>query len=715
MKFDYFPPDVRVRITVSGNERELLGQARRVLFKALHMQAAGSAEPIVVTERPSPDVQITARIFQGQKILTISAVPTAPEVEYPPLPEDVVPEPELGTVINMYSGWIKNGNNVMEEGVGKIDSFRPTQSCAKAYKLPRALHTSKKLYIAGNDQIKFLKASAFSGRMKAVVQALLGLGTITDPTPSYITEQAPNPEKRGITIPYQYGFLQTHGLYKAGPKNHWIIEISNRGVLAMPLILFPSTKTAGYRKYLLARGDVGSLRVVDEFGGIPTGEGFPDSAALESAIAAGKVLRLIDTAGMAEFYGHATPWFTSHGWAFSDSGARANQTCLAWILPSGAFTSGFTIAGNPSLFGEHWSVSITLSAHNIAALAQNNPVGSGSAALSLVHRGRVPRTGLKSLIRGPSSTGLPEFNDAYDSAPTGTHQPEAYSTPYGADVSVFYDGEFLHRVKYVAQVTKKSTTEVTAGAPGWPPYQPSFANLQSMADSAFDASKPEWWDYYDIKRAFAGSPAGFISTLFDWRMEYASRDWFLQVSYDDFVPQGVAGETSFGSCGEQSAGGVVYFPRACREGVFFAVQHTTSAGPGVRAEGPYNSSCTPLSTWQHLSYHELSRTTQSFGFAILAGLGMFRATPRGFGVVTYVYGSGNTPGYGSGSSIPLTAGKYDPARSSTATVSCGPTASYCIDNVFVLANDLPADCTRVGLPEGFEGIASKDINFIGSI
>ena len=35
---------------------------------------------------------------------------------------------------------------------------------------------------------------------------------------------------------YSYGFTRTHGIYKAGTKNHWLVEVSAaNGVLAMPL------------------------------------------------------------------------------------------------------------------------------------------------------------------------------------------------------------------------------------------------------------------------------------------------------------------------------------------------------------------------------------------------------------------------------------------------------------------------------------------------
>lgn len=232
------------------------------------------------------------------------------------------------------------------------------------------------------------RATLYSGRMKRLVQALMGFGrqppnttmpgvlipTEGGPVAANRTrsiyarvfrqlaeeagqEPAPTDYERevvaaGLQIRYDYRWMRTHGIHVADDGQLWLIEVSmTRGVLAMPLPVHELTrrppppklgedpKPWRFREALEAiqieTGDPDNpfvtvrdedgIRVLEEFGGFPTGESLPDGEALESAIRAGEVLRLMTAEELDPFYRHSF-YSSALGWAFSESGREAHNT-----------------------------------------------------------------------------------------------------------------------------------------------------------------------------------------------------------------------------------------------------------------------------------------------------------------------------------------------------------------------------------------------------
>lgn len=275
------------------------------------------------------------------------------------------------------------------------------------------------------SQYQLLKPSMYSGAMKRVVQALMGFGRQlplkskgapekpdgddplnTSRTASIyakaiysgLTQDQIAAERRrkptkyerevardGLQIRYDYRFMRTHGVHTGPDGRKWLLEISmTRGVLAMPLPLHPLTTprptTASpdnwpFRDALeelevptgdplnptkIVRDDDG-LRLLEEFGGFPTGESFPvDRATLDVMIRAGYVLELRKASELSGFYGTYSYYSSALGWAFNDKGTEAHNT-------------GYTFGGDGVQRGAHYAINLMIGALN------NQPPAEGAS------------------------------------------------------------------------------------------------------------------------------------------------------------------------------------------------------------------------------------------------------------------------------------------------------------------------------------------------
>lgn len=143
------------------------------------------------------------------------------------------------------------------------------------------------------SQAAYLKPGFYSGRMRQVVQVLLG---------------------SGIPVQYEYQINCTHGVFRStrviGRKTEqadWLVEISRaRGVLAMEL---PACR--------------GSVPPENTLGYVPTGATFPTGPALEEAIKKGRVRRLLLPSALDEVYSKSS-FSNMFGWAFSYDGTKAS-------------------------------------------------------------------------------------------------------------------------------------------------------------------------------------------------------------------------------------------------------------------------------------------------------------------------------------------------------------------------------------------------------
>lgn len=393
---NFFPPDVRFEIEGEPT-RQHYGVARSALVKTLQRAGVGGASH-VTTWVNIDGVVISASVAGPIKTIRIVAPVIEPVLEKKPQLTQDERKFDSPPYFGMWTGWVRNTQPL---------EWHPTDYVSKAYKLPYAWQAPARL-APYTGAYKTTKVSAFTGAMKRWVQAIYGMGIVNDDSPLWVTGNKPNPTTRTIPMPYASGWARTHGIVKTGDKNHWLVLVDrNRGVLAMPLPMLRSTTTSNYRDRIATIGDIGTLRVLDEFGGLPSGEDFPDDEGyMNLMIAQGRGLRLM-TAEQLGAYKDAETNYAGEGWAFSETTGEAHNTGFLWTTAhTGAprasgprrpfynspnFT-GYLIFGGPEAQRqEHWMLDIFLSPHDKSQLALGNPVGIGTATMTTVHRGMLER------------------------------------------------------------------------------------------------------------------------------------------------------------------------------------------------------------------------------------------------------------------------------------------------------------------------------------
>lgn len=216
-------------------------------------------------------------------------------------------------------------------------------------------------------QTQTLYPTQYTGKMRKVVQALLGFGkqpdgegdiSIFDAVDETFqdgedeetadTRYQTDVENNGLQVRYDYRFMRTHGITTAADGGLWVVEIGmNRGIIAMQLPLHERTVTADFRDLVYAADRQEALVMLDEFGGFPTGEAFPGTGeGIDANIRAGRVLRLKTAAQLAEFYAH-TGYSSVMGWAFNESGSEAHNT--AWKYGDDGVQRGVHYAASISI------------------------------------------------------------------------------------------------------------------------------------------------------------------------------------------------------------------------------------------------------------------------------------------------------------------------------------------------------------------------------
>ncbi len=109
-----------------------------------------------------------------------------------------------------------------------------------------------------------------------------------------------------------------------GEKNPWLLRVGPDGVYAMPLPMIPATTTAAFRIYVEEKDDDELRWALGRFGGLPSGEGFPTSAAeFQAWRRAGVISRVCD---VADFYSHYM-YSTAMGWTMNAKGTEGFNTC----------------------------------------------------------------------------------------------------------------------------------------------------------------------------------------------------------------------------------------------------------------------------------------------------------------------------------------------------------------------------------------------------
>lgn len=189
----------------------------------------------------------------------------------------------------------------------------------------------------GLAQTASIKPGLYSGRMRQVVQVLLGSDT---------------------PVTYGFGFALTHGVIPHS-KGDWLAEISAGGIRVMRL---PSCKA--------------SVPAANTLGYVPTGKGFPTGDALTKAIAAGSVRTLMSASGMTEPY-KRQPFSPLFGWAFSYDGTRASAVVKGYASPDDNYLTTWL-----------YTVTFTMGAD-----------GPASASVAMIEKGQVINAGFAPISR----------------------------------------------------------------------------------------------------------------------------------------------------------------------------------------------------------------------------------------------------------------------------------------------------------------------------
>lgn len=150
------------------------------------------------------------------------------------------------------------------------------------------------------------------------------------------------PDKKG-QFRYDYKFNNTNGVGFDELGKPWLLRVSSSGVHAMPLPIVPATVTNAFREWIEEVGDDEILKILDRFGGMPSGEGFPIlSKDFEAWRRAGVIIKVCDT---ADFYHHIM-YASAIGWSFNSFGTEGYNTCYDYYDEEGL---GYGLAYKMSL------------------------------------------------------------------------------------------------------------------------------------------------------------------------------------------------------------------------------------------------------------------------------------------------------------------------------------------------------------------------------
>ena len=139
------------------------------------------------------------------------------------------------------------------------------------------------------------------------------------------------PPKSG-QFQYDYKFHNTNAVAFDSDKKPWLVRVSPTGVHVMPLPMIPATTTRAFRKYIEDVEDSEIEEILDRFGGIPSGEGFPGQEKdFQAWRRAGVIIKVCDT---ADFYEHIA-YSSAMGWTFNSRGSEGYNTCYDYYDDEG--------------------------------------------------------------------------------------------------------------------------------------------------------------------------------------------------------------------------------------------------------------------------------------------------------------------------------------------------------------------------------------------
>ncbi|OFE44632.1 hypothetical protein [Acinetobacter towneri] len=174
----------------------------------------------------------------------------------------------------------------------------------------------------------------------------------------------PNPEGQ---FQYDYKFSRCHGVSFDDQNKPWLLQIDASGVWAMPLPLVPATTTQAFREYVQEVDDEEILKILDRFGGMPSGESFPVGDDFQAWRRAGVVIKVCDT---ADFYHHSA-MYTACGWSFNSKGTEGFNTCRGYADNGLMHAYGYKIKLNlGSAQKDGWLGKIDVESNYIKVISQ---------------------------------------------------------------------------------------------------------------------------------------------------------------------------------------------------------------------------------------------------------------------------------------------------------------------------------------------------------
>jgi len=198
-----------------------------------------------------------------------------------------------------------------------------------------------------------LKSTWYSGAMAEVVQIVSGFGRqdfeklpdtlvervqmilpekVRQKIESEMGEKTLLPGYSGMpdvdgSIQYSFMFNNTHLVSFDIQGSPWLIQVLASGVWAMPLPMIPATTTIAFREYIQDVGDSEIEKILTRFGGIPSGENFPQGADFYRWVRAGVIIRVCDT---GDYYARS-PYTSACGWSSNLNGTNLINTCYDYV------------------------------------------------------------------------------------------------------------------------------------------------------------------------------------------------------------------------------------------------------------------------------------------------------------------------------------------------------------------------------------------------
>lgn len=301
-------------------------------------------------------------------------------------------------------------------------------------------------------------------------------------------------EVGNVRLPAYTGFPDEQGQFKCdylasrcnavafdAGNSPWLLQINARGVYAMPLPVVPATTTEAFRDYVLDVGDDELLKLLDRFGGMPTGEGFPQpEQEFEAWRRAGVIVKVCDT---ADFYNFEA-MYAACGWAVNSRGTEGFNTCWTYddagLMQVHAYKMSLSLAPaeNQGRLKNTWNFDDPDDAAKLNAyLAQVYGALTDGSARELAIKYKIRRVPAGEILSRASSASGPDLDywDSLELPPIATHQGR---------VSRVASGPFYWPSKVLKSCTRLKFPELTGqGCESFPHISPDYSGGAVKCDT----------------------------------------------------------------------------------------------------------------------------------------------------------------------------------------------------------------------------------------